>query len=233
MIDLSRSLFVLAHPDDECLGCGGLLSLLGHSSNLVRILIMCSGVEKRNTNLDSSQTISNFYAAIASLGIHADSVKLFDFPNLKLNTLPQYLVVEAVESEVRSFAPSCIITHDCQDLNIDHQCISSAVFVASRLGFRDNNVNVQVPSVLSCEVPSSTDWAITDTPFNPNIYIPFSQVNLEQKIVACSHYPDVMRQPPHSRSVESLRSLAIRRGSECNSLYAEAYKLHFSALYRV
>ena len=55
-----------------------------------------------------------------------------------------------------------------------------------------------MPSILFCETPSATEWSINKS-FNPNFYLPLRSIDFE-KILACKSYPDVMRDPPHSRS---------------------------------
>ena len=224
MPDFSRTLCVLAHPDDEALGCGGLLSLLSASSFISRVVIVCSSVDKRDTPFDVSDTHSHFYEALEVLGV--DSSSLLDFPNLCLNTLPQYQLVQAVESEILDFMPTAIITHDISDLNIDHQCLSRAVVVASRVYHR-KSINKNSPSVLTCEIPSSTEWNLGLPTFVPNFFVPFSEHYLTCKINACFKYPDVMRSCPHPRSTSYIQSLARMRGSQSNCNFAEAFNILF------
>ena len=97
--------------------------------------------------------------------------------------------------------------------------------MASRVYLR-KGLKLNMPSIVFCETPSSTEWSIPKS-FTPNLYIPLKPIDIESKIKACNYYPDVMRNHPHSRSEEYLKSLATIRGSECNNVYAEGYMLKY------
>ena len=134
MSNFSRTLLILAHPDDEALGCGGLLSLINKQGHNTRVVIACSSVQQRDTPYSLDQIHSHFYRSLELLGV--SSFKFLNFPNLALNTIPQFKIVQALEQEIAEFMPSVIITHDSVDLNIDHQSLSRAAVVASRLYHR-------------------------------------------------------------------------------------------------
>lgn len=75
------------------------------------------------------------------------------------------------------------------------------------------------------EILSSTDWSFsTESKFSPDTFIPIGKLGLEKKIEALIEYKDIMRPYPHSRSRESLKSLAILRGSQAGREYCESFE---------
>ena len=79
---------------------------------------------------------------------------------------------------------------------------------------------------MSFEIPSSTDWALfRGKNFQPNYYIDISKF-LNEKLNLIKFYKDELRNYPHSRSIKSIKSLAILRGVSCGVKYAEGFYLN-------
>src|SRR2546428_7477162 len=81
------------------------------------------------------------------------SLKLRDFPDNRLDTVPVLEVVKCVEAAIASFQPEVIYTHHAGDLNVDHEVVNRAVVTACR-----PLPGSHVRSILTFEVPSSTEW---------------------------------------------------------------------------
>lgn len=219
-----RYLVVVAHPDDEILGCGATINKLIENNNEVAVAIMVSQAAARK---DLSSTLSSDEKeAFDIIGVkhtfHAD------FPNIKMNTVPHLDMVQFVEKCIEDFKADAIITHHPSDTNNDHVQTSYAVQAACRLFQRRDNLP-ELKELLYMEVLSSTEWSF-DTSANrflPNYFVEIGKERLQLKLKALSAYKGVMRTYPHPRSVEALEGLAAYRGAQAGCNYAEAFECAF------
>ncbi len=148
------------------------------------------------------------------------------FECMKLKDADHFEVVKFIESCIKDSEPDVVITHHPTDLHNDHNITSICCQEAVRLPQRMIGYNKPVKEFLFMEVKSSTEWALNDSMqrFKPNYYMSVKKEDIEQKINLIKTYKDVIRKHPHSRSEEALMALAIVRGSECGSDYAEAFQ---------
>ncbi|WP_088007054.1 PIG-L deacetylase family protein [Indiicoccus explosivorum] len=223
-------LVVVAHPDDEVLGAGGTIKSLTDKGEIVNVCILCSEVEVRNYRPNIEELNEDIKEANKILGIN--QVFLGDFPNIALNTVKQLEIVQFIEKVMIETKTSVLITHHPADLNNDHYHVSIACQAASRLFQRRSDV-VQLKELLFMEIPSSTEWALNTSlsTFSPNVFFEINQQGIDSKIKALSQYRGVMRDYPHPRSEESLRSLATYRGSQSGLMFAESYESVFRREY--
>ena len=218
-------LVIAAHPDDEILGCGGAVARLASEGSEIHILIMAEGLtsrdDQRNRNARSEelQELSQT-AQIAGKIIGAASVQLLDFPDNRMDSVDRLDVIKQIEKKIDQIKPSTIFTHFPGDLNIDHRVISDAVVTACR-----PYPGQSVKQILFFEVPSSTEWQISANSFMPNYFISLSNHDLDKKTQALEIYKNEMREYPHSRSIEAVRSLSKWRGASVGHEYAEAFML--------
>ena len=203
-------LIVAAHPDDEALGCAGTMAKHVASGDKVHVIFMTNGVGSRNTT--SNSDIENRQAAARKsadiLGV--TSMKHFDFPDNKMDTVPLLDIVKSIENVINKLQPEIIHTHHIGDLNIDHQITHKATITACR-----PQPGLPVEEIYAFEVPSSTEWQTPGyLPFTPSVYIDISsQIEIKRK--ALGVYKEEMRQPPHSRSIDNIIRLNALRGEFC------------------
>ncbi|MEO8019648.1 MAG: PIG-L family deacetylase, partial [Pseudomonadota bacterium] len=83
-----------------------------------------------------------------------------------------------------------------------------------------------VRTLLSFEVPSSTEWQLPDgaPPFVPNWFIDISDT-LALKLAALDAYAEELREWPHPRSRRGVEHLAHWRGAAVGVDAAEAFVL--------
>lgn len=218
-------LIVVAHPDDETLGAGGMIYNLIKSGNNVSICFMCANAEARK---GVSNTVSMQEQAIESLGVlglKKENILFGHFPNIKLNTVPHIDVVKFIESSILKFEPDIVITHYGKDLNNDHKITSECCDEAIRYFQRNKNIK-EIKKYMYMEVLSSTDW-ITNDSFSPNYFYEINEEALEFKIKALEKYEGAIREYPHSRSIKNIKSLATIRGAQSNLNYAESFIIAF------
>lgn len=214
-------LVVVAHPDDEVLGCGGSINKwkkLGHS---VHLLIMAEGSKSRDNGSNEEVVFLRKCAKKAAKILGADSLKLLGFPDNQMDTVNRLQVIKAIELEIENLKPHTVVTHHSGDVNIDHQIIHESVITACR-----PQPEFCVERILTFEVPSSTEWQTIASkfPFQPNYFEDISFF-LDVKIDALNVYHSEMRKWPHARSIQNIEFQARWRGSSVGCEAAEAFML--------
>lgn len=217
-------LVVVAHPDDEVLGCGGTVSRLTAAGRSVHVALMSGDVTARQRRPADDHLIEDTERAAESLGI--SSIRRGPFPNIRMNTVDHLDLVKFIEGTMDEVQAEWIFTHHPHDLNDDHRQTSVAVQAAARLHQRGNG-GAPLRGLLFMEVLSSTDWQFggTGRSFEPTTFFELGTAGLEAKIQALKCYRDVVRPYPHPRSEESLRGQATIRGSEAGMEFAEAFQV--------
>jgi len=216
---MNTVLVVVAHPDDEVLGCGGVIAKHIVQGDSVHILFMTDGVASRNESKNNAvERLAAAQDAAQILGIN--SFVNADFPDNKMDSIPLLDVVKEIEDQITQLQPEIIYTHHIGDLNIDHQVTHKAVMTACR-----PQPDFCVKEIYAFEVLSSTEW---NTPgvevFSPNVFIDITDY-IDIKKQALEVYSKEMRQPPHSRSIDNVLRLNTFRGNSVGMKYAEAFMI--------
>jgi N-acetylglucosamine malate deacetylase 1 len=209
---------IFAHPDDEVLGCGATLARYADEGDKVHILILATGLTSRGdtTIAQIEQLKSDAQRSADVLG--ADTIEFADFPDNRMDTVALLDVVQRTEAFISTNSPDLLYTHFAADLNIDHRIVAEAVTTALR-----PQPGLNPPQLLACEVNSSTEWTVSPSPvFQPNEYVVVNQY-LQTKIDALACYSSELRDAPHPRSKEGVRTLAHWRGSQIGHKAAEAF----------
>lgn len=202
------TLVVVAHPDDETLGCGATIARLVDQGEDVDVLILC---ETRVPN-------DHIERACSVLGIR--DIAHYDLVDQLLDTYPLSDVCARIEHQLSKTTYDAIYTHHIGDLNLDHAITHRAALTATR-----PTPECAVRAIYSFETPSSTEWAFgISTPFIPNVYIDVTKT-IRQKCEALDIYETEVQPYPHPRSALALLQHSGRRGAEVGFERAEAFML--------
>lgn len=216
---------IVAHPDDEVLGCGGTIARFVEEGRAVHVLIMSDGVTSRwsaeKPDGQSELDARNQAAREANNILGVDSLHILDFPDNRMDGLEQLDVVKRVEEFVNRVRPGLVLSHHFGDVNIDHRVVHDAVVAACR-----PQPGFCVKELMFFEVPSSTEWRPGNSglPFWPNIFIDIT-TTLKKKMEALRAYAEELRDFPHPRSIVAIESLARWRGATAGVEAAEAFVL--------
>ena len=218
-------LIVAAHPDDEVLGCGGAILLYKKKGFNIHVAFMTDGENSRQSNQnqvtphDIANRRESAKKCLKILGV--DSYSFNNFPDNEMDSVSILEVTKYVEKLIHEHKPSMIFTHHIGDVNIDHQICHRAVLTASR-----PQNSCPVKTILSFEIPSSTEWQFVSSnqSFSPNIFLDISEF-FEKKIEALKCYSKELRDSPHPRSIEGVSNLAMYRGSTIGVNHAESFLL--------
>ncbi len=222
---MKKILVVVAHPDDEVLGCGGTLLKSAEKGAKIKTIIVSEGVTSRsyknNTFLEEQKKRRSDSSIKVSKLLKGSKVVNFNFPDQRLDTIALLKITQKIEKEINNFNPEVVYTHHHGDLNLDHRIVNNATITACR-----PVPNSNLRKILTFEIPSSTDWQAQgeNSQFVPNYFIDITKY-LEKKIKLLKVYKNEMRKWPHSRSFENIKFLAKTRGATVGCKAAEAFQL--------
>lgn len=217
-------LIVVAHPDDEILGCGATMYKLSKNpGNRIFVAIMCGKADARAFRPSDDELEADENASMELLGVK--HVIEGNFPNIKFNNVPHLELTQFIEGAIRETSPDVVITHHSADTNNDHMHTSLSCQAAIRYFQRQPNIKAP-KDFLFMEVPSATEWNLNSSLncFVPNTFVEVGKDAVDKKIEALFTYRGVMRDYPHPRSSEAITALAAYRGSQSGNVYAEAFQ---------
>jgi LmbE family N-acetylglucosaminyl deacetylase len=214
-----RILVLAAHPDDEVLGCGGVMARHAARGDAVGVLIATRGAPDVFSNEHITRVQSEIHAAHAELG-----VKFFEqleFLAPKLDTVPGHQLASELGRVLRAFQPATLYIPHRGDIHGDHQAVYQAALVAAR------PINdCPVKRILSYETLSETEWAAptADLAFVPTVFVDI-EAYLDKKLRAMQCYASQLKPEPNPRSLRSIEALARLRGGTVSLQAAEAFML--------
>lgn len=202
---------IVAHPDDEVCGMGGTIARLCDEGNRVHVLYVTNGETScgfdRYSLVDSVATI---------LGFHSSS--FLDFPDQKLDTIPQSTINNSIRSIIDSVKPDVVYTHAKEELNIDHRLIHDSVMVACR----------PVGCVKELYTFQISEWDFGEFgSFVPNTFV---TVDCDRKINAMLVYDSEIKNYPHPMSLHNIKTRSIDRGAKFCRYELEEFKQVFRVI---
>ena len=213
----NKVLVVIAHSDDEVLGCGG--TIINHVQNKdeVFVLVISDGESSRESH-NLAHRKSCLEKSCSILGV--SHFKQLNYEDSKLDSYPILDIIREIEIVSKTFSPNIIYTHSQADINIDHQVTSKATITSFR-ATPDSNVDC----IYTFEIPSSTEWNTIEARslFTPNHFVELNQDDVDKKFEALNCYEEEIRPFPHPRSLDYLTSLMKVRGGSIGVNYAEAF----------
>lgn len=210
-------LIVAPHPDDEVLGCGGIIAKYSKSGIKVYILVVTRGTPK----LYSSDKIDNIRRearnAHAILGV-TETVFL-DFPAPELDIISLAEISREISEVIKRFSITDLYIPHRGDIHGDHRVVFNACLIAAR-----PVSDCSVKSIFAYETLSETEWAppFGDDAFIPNRFVDVS-ATFDKKLDAMKCFKSQLKQFPNPRSIETLSALSRFRGSTVGFSHAEAF----------
>jgi LmbE family N-acetylglucosaminyl deacetylase len=212
-------LVIATHPDDEVLGCGGVIARHADQGHEVHVLVVTRGIPELFESEQIETTRQELRNAHKILGV--SGVTFLDFPAPRLDMVPGNDLADAIAGVIRQLKPQIIYMPHRGDIHGDHQATYWATLVATRPINRN-----PVRRLLCYETLSETEWGAPtgDQVFVPTVFIDISS-SLERKLEAMACYRSQLKQPPHPRSLRSIEALARLRGGTVSLDAAEAFML--------
>jgi len=212
-------LVVAAHPDDEILGCGGVINKFKKQGVDSSVLILTDGSSGRYLKNAKQALKKNALAANKIIGTR--KVFFEDFPNQRLDVVSLTRIIKTIEKYINNLNIDCLFTHHAGDLNKDHRIVYEASVTAAR-----PIPGQKIKAVYTYNVASSTEWNRyeKDDIFIPNFFVDISR-EIGEKIRAMACYKSECKPYPHPRSLKGLRAHAKYYGVSLGLEYCEPFKL--------
>ena len=216
-----KLLIVAAHPDDEVLGCFATVAKMIAMGWEAYTCILGTGAAARgNVTAEIFQMLRN---AQQTAGTKIGIIKTYtaDFPDNAFDSVPLLQIVKKIEAVKACVQPEVVFTHHRGDINIDHRITYDAVLTATR-----PMAGETVKDIYAMEVPSSTEWNAyrREDAFIPNLFIDVKDT-IDMKIEALKEYRSELREYPHPRSLEYVKSLARLNGAKVGLAFAECFEV--------
>ncbi|MCL1936760.1 MAG: PIG-L family deacetylase [Defluviitaleaceae bacterium] len=213
-------LIVASHPDDEVIGVGGTILKHVEKGDSVYVLILCDGKSSRYSIVPNDIKLkSEKETELSSRILGIKKVMYGGFKSNRLDSSNLLDIVKVIESTIQKHDINIIYTHWENDLNNDHRIAFHSTIIAAR-----PLLESKVDLILSFETLSSTEWNFSDEKsFYPNYFVDISE-HIEQKISALICYESEMRNFPHPRSIEAIKTRNRGHGATSGFSYAESFR---------
>lgn len=212
-----KILIVAPHPDDEVLGCGGIMKRMSNEGNHVYVLVVSKGSPKFYSDDKIDKVRGEALNAHKILGVK--ETFFFDFHAPFLDVVPVAEISNAINKLIKDLGIEELYLPHRGDIHNDHRQVFYAGLVAARpVG------DYTVKNIYVYETLSETEWA---PPFGDDAFIPTRFVNIEDyidcKTEAMNCFKSQIKEFPNSRSIETIESLSKLRGSAVGFKAAEAF----------
>jgi LmbE family N-acetylglucosaminyl deacetylase len=222
-----RLLIISPHPDDEVIGCGGLIAKVKKEGGKVFVLFLTNGDTKdfsKSGKSTRTQRAKEIERVAKFMNYDDYHIVMEGNPyHLKLDSVPQLELIEAIERSSRlsieKVKPAAVLFPHPESYSQDHRASAFAAFAACRPA--DGRLKFQPKMVLAYEIPAD-QWGLGKFPI-ANFYVKLSSGNLKKKLAAVELYKSQEREHPNPRSILTLKSLATLRGAHSNFNLAEAF----------
>ncbi len=224
-----RILIVAPHPDDEVLGCGGLMYQCKKQGGEVYVLFLTVGSTKDFSNDGSNSYTGERMQEIEKVMkfLEVDGYRMA-FPgdqyHLQLDKIPQRDLINEIERgkgvSMETVKPTIICSPMVNDYNQDHRAASTALATACRP--KPHDLRSTPTMLLQYELAPST-WTTTPDAVGMNLFLDLDNDALNSKIAAMNLYKSQIKHEKSGLSPYGIQTLAQMRGIQSGYEYAEAY----------
>ncbi len=220
-----KILVIAPHPDDEILGVGGTIAKFAFEGKDIYVLICTKGyppdfdMELVEVGREEAKKAHQFLGVKETI--------FLDFPAANLDKVSHKEINNKLVEILEYIKPNMVFIPFGGDLHIDHQ----KIFHSSLVALRPIN-SFKVEKIYIYETLSETNWnaPYLISNFIPNVYVDISEY-LDKKEEAMKIYKSQLKEFPHERSLESIKALAMLRGSTIGVKAAEAFILIREVIY--
>ena len=222
-----RILVFAPHPDDETLGCGGLMRKAKAAGAEVFVQFLTVG-DTADQSPRGFSTAQERYTEIKKVADHFcwDDWHMAlpgDKYHLRLDALPRVELNQLIEREsplsISNLRPTVVIAPHRTSYNQDHQVTAETVHTA----LRPSNTRLRHHPRLVLAYEEAADQWRAEPVEPPNLVVELEEEELEAKLHGMELYGSQSHEHPHTRSNPTLRSLAVLRGMQIGVAFGEGY----------
>jgi LmbE family N-acetylglucosaminyl deacetylase len=219
---MKKILFVAVHPDDETLGCGGIIQKHKEKGDQIFWLIITKANQKITAIPDMVEKQTTYVSQVAK-EYGFNGWKQLNFLTTRLDQYPLGEIISEVSDYINKVKPAHIYLHHFADVHSDHKVAFDAVYSCTK-NFRYPFIE----RILLFETLSETEFApaIRNNAFVPNMFSDITPY-MEKKMQIMQLFTTEQMEEPLPRALSSIKALARYRGSRIGVKYAEAFTLLF------
>lgn len=215
---MKKILVVSPHADDETLGAGGYL--LKHRDLKDEIYWL----NVTNARTEYGYTEKEQYDGVNQTQKVSERYGMKKFYDLCLEpaALDKYdksFLINKFSEIIKEVEPNIVIIPFQFDVHSDHKVVFETMYSCTK-SFRYPYVEM----ILSMEILSETDYAVSTQGFSPNLYVDISEY-IDEKVSIMNEYENEIKPSPFPRNEDAIRGLAKFRAAACNVEYAEAFQI--------
>ncbi|HSW85808.1 MAG TPA: PIG-L family deacetylase [Candidatus Saccharimonadales bacterium] len=229
MLNLDRQtlLIIAPHPDDEVLGCGGLIKHVKEGGGSVHVLFMTVGHTKDYSAQGKStanQRIKEIKQVAKSLMFDSYNIALKgNRYHLQLDQVSQLTLIGHIEKYIQATKPTILASVHHQDYNQDHRATASAVLAATRPAPLSDRIIPDV--ILGYRSVMTSGWAEPQLQ-NPQFHLELRAEDIVAKSNAMNLYSSQVRSKGHQRTAEGIEKVARFSGLFAGTTFAESYTVY-------
>ncbi|MFV2198260.1 PIG-L deacetylase family protein [Nocardiopsis sp. LOL_012] len=222
-----RLLVLAPHPDDETLGCGGLISKAKNAGAEVFVQFATVG-DTADRSPRGFSTAEERFVEIKKVCEHYGwddwhmALPGDDF-HLRLDLAGRLRLAQVFEQEspisIARIRPTVVLAPHPTSYNQDHRAVAEAAHTALR---PSNAASRHHPRLALAYEEAADQWR-TEAVIPPNLLVELSEKELSDKLLAMETYGSQSHPHPHTRSSLTLRSLAVLRGMQAGVPLAEGF----------
>jgi LmbE family N-acetylglucosaminyl deacetylase len=216
---MEKILVVSPHPDDETLGMGGTIAKMSETGHNVTVLTVSAHMPPLYSEETHQRTVRESRAAHQQLSVSES--RYLGHAAVSLKGLDDSILNGELLDAIKDIGPTQVYI-PFFDRHTDHRAVFEAAMVATRPVGAGKGIHL----FAAYETLSSTYWNAPgiEPAFNPNFFVDITG-QIDNKLAAMAEYQSQLQEFPNPRSLEALRALALFRGSQSGSGYAEAFQI--------
>jgi len=206
MLQLNRILILAPHTDDGELGCGGTIAKFIAEGKEVYYVAFSDCKKSLAAGLAPDTLKQECKKATGILGIKESNVFFFDFDVRTFPAHRQEILEEMVKLN-KTIQPDLVFTPAASDIHQDH----GVIYTESLRAFKKC-------SLLGYELP----W--NNPLFNTQYFVKLTEKEVQKKLLSLKAYSSQSHRVYFTE--DFITSLAIVRGVQSNTKYAEAFEVY-------
>ncbi len=205
MLENKKILVLAPHTDDGELGCGGLISKAVRQGATVFYAAFSTADESVPTTFPSNQLEIEVKQATAIIGIQPENLFIYKHTVRKLNYVRQEILEEMIKlrSQIK---PDIVILPSRNDIHQDHSTVTAEGIRAFK------NCSILGYELIWNNLSFATDY-----------FCVLKEDDIQKKINALAAYKT--QEGKGYMSPDFIRSMATVRGTQINTMHAEAFEV--------
>ena len=201
----NKVLVLAAHPDDAEFGAGGSINRIASEGAEIHIAVFSPCIESLPDSTPDDILFTEMERAVSHLGNFSRSIYKYNipvrhFPENRQNILEELIILKS------RINPELVILPSSYDVHQDHKTINQE----GTRAFKNCNI-------IGYELP----W--NNLHFKHDLYIKLEERNINSKISSILEYKS--QEGRYYADANFIRSLAVVRGKQVKSSYAEAFEV--------